>query len=113
MERQPSVYILASGRHGTLYVGVTSDLMKRLHQHRSGGVPGFTARHAVHHLVWHEAHADMEQAILREKRLKRWNRDWKLRLIEDQNPEWIDLALGLGFEPLRPVSPCQHPGATV
>ncbi|WP_231726038.1 MULTISPECIES: GIY-YIG nuclease family protein [unclassified Sphingomonas] len=97
---QSCVYMLASGKCGTLYIGVTSDLVKRLHQHRTNALPGFTARYSVHHLVWYELHATMEQAILGEKRLKRWNRDWKLNLVERSNPEWVDLALGLGFEPV-------------
>ena len=99
MERQPTVYILASGRCGTLYVGVTSNLVTRLHQHRAKTLPGFTSRHDVTRLVWFEQHDTMEAAITREKRLKKWNRDWKLNLIEAANPEWVDLALGLGFDP--------------
>lgn len=75
MDRQPCVYILASGMHGTLYVGVTSDLLARLHQHRSGTLPGFTTRYAVHQLVWYEQHGDMEHAIAREKAVKKWRRD--------------------------------------
>ncbi|RYF17081.1 MAG: GIY-YIG nuclease family protein [Comamonadaceae bacterium] len=90
-ERQPAVYILASGRNGTLYTGVTSDLVQRAWQHREGEVPGFTERHGVKHLVYYEMHGDMEHAIGREKRLKKWNRAWKLRLIEERNPHWRDL----------------------
>ncbi|WP_109126131.1 GIY-YIG nuclease family protein [Dyella sp. C11] len=89
--RQPAVYILASQRNGTLYVGVTSDLIKRVWQHRSDAVAGFTSRHCIHALVWYELHETMESAILREKRLKEWKRAWKLRLIEGENPEWRDL----------------------
>ncbi len=89
--KQPAVYILASGRNGTLYVGVTSDLIKRIWQHRNDCAPGFTERHAVYTLVFYEMHASMEDAIGREKRLKKWNRLWKLRLIEELNPEWRDL----------------------
>jgi putative endonuclease len=100
MERQPCVYLLASGRHGTLYVGVTSDLMKRVHQHRSGEVPGFTGRYGVHRLVWFEMFDDMPNAIAREKRVKLWRREWKTNLIERNNPFWEDLAVGLGFPPL-------------
>ena len=88
---QPAVYILASARNGTLYIGVTSDLVKRIWQHRSNCVPGFTERHGVHTLVFYELHGSMDAAILREKRLKKWDRAWKLRLIEEQNPEWRDL----------------------
>jgi len=94
---QPCVYILASKRNGTLYIGVTSDLAARLHQHRDGQVEGFTAKYGVHRLVWFEQHATMESAITREKRLKKWNRAWKLRLIEEGNPQWRDLAEELGF----------------
>jgi putative endonuclease len=100
MERNPCVYILASGRCGTLYIGVTSNLLQRLHQHRSGEVPGFTTRHAVYRLVRFEMFEDMERAIAREKQLKNWHRDWKLNLIEQDNADWHDLALDLGFAPL-------------
>jgi putative endonuclease len=101
MERSPCVYILASSRAGTLYIGVTSDLARRLHQHRSGALPGFTRTHRVHRLVRSEMFGDMDGAIAREKRLKNWHRDWKLNLIEQDNPEWHDLAIDLGFAPLR------------
>lgn len=97
--KQPCVYILASGKHGTLYTGVTSNLMARLHQHRTK-IKGFTSKYDVHRLVWYELHETMDAAILREKRLKGWNRDWKTNLIEAANPQWVDLATGLGFEPL-------------
>lgn len=96
-ERQPCVYILASKRNGTLYIGVTSDLIARLHQHRIGTVSGFTQEYNVKQLMWFEQHGTMEEAILREKRLKKWNRAWKIRLIEELNPHWDDLAIGLGF----------------
>ena len=107
MPRQidPCVYILASGRHGTLYVGVTSDLVKRLWQHREGVVPGFTKRHRIHVLVWFEQHGTMEAAIVREKQLKNWHRPWKVRLIEENNPQWADLAVNLGFDPLPATKP--------
>jgi len=98
-DRQPCVYILATGKHGTLYIGVTSDLMGRLHQHREGLIEGFTSRYGVIHLVRFEMFDDMASAIVREKQLKKWNRDWKLNLIESDNPEWVDLADGLGFAP--------------
>jgi putative endonuclease len=91
MRKVPCVYILASRRNGTLYVGVTSDLAGRVNLHVQELVPGFTARFHVHHLVYYEMHTSMEAAIIREKRLKRWNRLWKLRLIEQANPEWVDL----------------------
>lgn len=96
----PTVYLLASRRNGTLYVGVTSNLIARLHQHREGSLPGFSRDYAVKRLVWFEPHATMEQAILREKRIKKWNRAWKLELIERANPDWRDLAEDLGFGPL-------------
>lgn len=91
MIRQPAVYILASRRNGTLYVGVTSDLVRRVWQHREHQVAGFTARHDVTLLVWYELHPRMESAILREKRIKAWKRKWKLELIEAGNPYWRDL----------------------
>lgn len=97
----PAVYILASARNGTLYTGTTSNLMQRIAQHRSEHFDGFSARYGTKTLVWFEMHATMEHAILREKRIKKWNRGWKLRLIEESNPEWCDLAIDLGFEPLR------------
>ena len=90
MERQPAVYMLASGRNGTLYIGVTSDLIARTWQHREHSVPGFTERHRVTRLVWFEQHATMEAAISRERQLKKWNRAWKIRLIEQSNPYWND-----------------------
>jgi putative endonuclease len=96
----PVVYILASQRNGTLYTGVTSDLMGRIYVHREGLVEGFTRQYGVKMLVWFEQHATMEHAIQREKRIKKWNREWKLRLIEEGNPEWRDLACDLGFESL-------------
>ena len=101
-ERQPCVYILASGHHGTLYIGVTSNLLQRLVQHREGLLPGFTRRYKVHRLVHFEMLGEMERAILREKQLKRWHRQWKINLINAENPEWRDLAVGLGLPPLAP-----------
>ena len=100
-ERQPCVYILASGHYGTLYIGVTSNLVGRLWQHRNGALPGFTSKYGVHRLVRFELFADMERAILREKQLKRWHRQWKINLIESENPQWIDLAGGLGIPPME------------
>ncbi|WP_303905075.1 GIY-YIG nuclease family protein [Thiohalomonas denitrificans] len=88
---QPAVYILASRRNGTLYVGVTSDLVKRVWEHRNNVSEGFTKKYRVHRLVYFELHEDMVGAIVREKRLKKWNRAWKLALIEKGNPEWRDL----------------------
>ena len=95
-----TTYLLASRRNGTLYVGVTSNLIVRIHQHRDANLPGFARDFAVKQLVWFEQHGTMEQAILREKHIKQWNRAWKLALIEKGNPEWRDLAEGFGFEPL-------------
>jgi putative endonuclease len=97
----PSVYILASARNGTLYVGTTSNLVRRVAQHREGHFDGFSSRYGTKTLVWFEMHATMEHAILREKRIKKWNRAWKLKLIEEGNSTWRDLATDLGFEPLR------------
>ncbi len=96
-ERQPCTYILASQRHGTLHVGVTSDLVARLWQHRNSTVEGFTSRYKVNRLVRYELFGDMQSAILREKQLKRWNRHWKINLIESENSDWHDLAVGLGL----------------
>ncbi len=101
LERQPCVYILASGPRGTIYVGVTSDLGKRLWEHRNDVADSFVSRYEVHRLVYFEVAETMEAAIAREKQLKRWHRDWKLNLIERENPEWNDLAPALGLaEPL-------------
>ena len=94
--RQPAVYILASSRNGTLYIGVTSNLLLRVFQHKDEAVPGFTQKHGVHRLVWYELNGSMEAAIRREKQLKKWNRAWKIRLIEESNPYWHDLAMELG-----------------
>ena len=85
------VYILASRKNGTLYAGVTNDLIRRAQEHREGLVPGFTKKYAVTMLVYYEAHTDINEAIAREKRIKRWLRNWKIKLIEDQNPNWQDL----------------------
>ena len=89
--KQPAVYILASRRNGTLYTGVTSNLPQRIWQHKNGDGSDFTKKYAVHMLVYFEVHEDMENAITREKRIKKWNRAWKLRLIEETNPDWNDL----------------------
>ncbi len=91
MKKQPAVYILASKRNGTLYVGVTSDLVKRIWEHRNNMVEGFSERYNLHQLVWYELHESMESAIIREKRLKEWKRAWKLKLIESKNPNRLDL----------------------
>ena len=94
---QPTVYILASRRYGTLYVGVTSHLMQRVQQHREDKFEGFTADHNVKMLMWFEQYGTMETAILREKQIKKWKRQWKINIIEAQNPDWRDLAVDLGF----------------
>ncbi|MGD9006334.1 MAG: GIY-YIG nuclease family protein [Desulfobacteraceae bacterium] len=91
MKKQPAVYILASRRNGTLYIGVTSNLVKRVWEHKNNLIEGFTKRYRVHHLVWYELHQTMDSAITREKRLKNWKRKWKLELIESNNPNWADL----------------------
>ncbi|MEM7689758.1 MAG: GIY-YIG nuclease family protein [Pseudomonadota bacterium] len=97
---QPCVYIMASQRNRTLYIGITSDLTARIHQHREGAFEGFSKQYGTKTLVWFEPHESIEAAILREKRLKKWNREWKLRLIEEKNSDWHDLAEDLGFNPL-------------
>ena len=89
--KHPCVYILASRRNGTLYVGVTSDLVQRIWQHKNNQADGFTKKYAIHALVWFEPHVTMESAICREKAIKEWQRAWKIRLIESANPQWRDL----------------------
>ena len=91
LNHQYFVYMLASGLGGTLYVGVTNDLLGRVSLHREGLASHFTAKYDVHRLVYYEVHEEIEWAIKREKQLKRWNRAWKIRLIEEQNPNWEDL----------------------
>ena len=91
MTKQPAVYILASARNGTLYIGVTSDLRARIWRHRNDAVEGFTRRYGVHKLVYYELHGEMLGAISREKHLKKWKRAWKIELIEKDNPRWMDL----------------------
>ncbi len=91
MEKNSFVYMLASQRNGTIYVGVTSDMVKRVWQHKNDFIDGFTKQHGVHMLVWFERHENMESAITREKRIKAWKRLWKLNLIESENPDWNDL----------------------
>ncbi len=85
------VYILASKRNGTLYTGVTSDLIKRIYEHKNDLIHGFTKKHGVHTLVWFEVHDDIREAIKREKQIKYWRRAWKLELIEKTNPDWREL----------------------
>ena len=89
--KQPCVYILSSKKNGTLYIGVTSDLVKRIWQHKNKEVSGFTEKYHVSELVYYEVHESMESAIVREKQMKKWKREWKINLIEKQNPEWKDL----------------------
>jgi putative endonuclease len=91
MDRSSYVYMLASGLNGTLYVGVTSDLVKRVWQHREGLAEGFTKRYRVKMLVWYEIHADIMEAIRREKQIKKWDRSWRVELIQKTNPRWRDL----------------------
>ncbi|PAL20244.1 endonuclease [Sphingopyxis sp. GW247-27LB] len=114
MERQPCVYILARSSHGTLYTGVTSNLLRRIHQHREGVFDGHTKRYEIKRLVWFERHETMDSAILREKQVKRWLREWKYDLINAQNPTWRDLAEDFGFDPLplgqRKAGPGSSPG---
>ena len=98
---EPCVYLLANRYRGALYTGVTSDLLARIHQHREQAFAGFTSRYDVKRLVWFERHDDIEVAIRREKTIKRWPRQWKFNLIEEDNPDWRDLAVDLGFQPLR------------
>jgi putative endonuclease len=91
MIKQPAVYILSSERNGTLYIGVTSNLVKRIWDHKNNLIKGFTKRYNVHHLVWYELHDSMNSAIEREKNIKEWKRAWKIKLIEKDNPDWNDL----------------------
>ena len=91
MERYYYVYMLASARYGTLYVGVTNDLPRRVWEHKSDLVDGFSRQHQTHDLVWYEQHEDVMEAIRREKLIKKWHRDWKINLIQATNPEWRDL----------------------
>lgn len=102
-ERTYWVYILASGKHGTLYVGVTNSLERRLIEHREKRMPGFTAKYGVDRLVWYRGFGEVTQAIHFEKQLKRWRREWKLLLIEEQNPEWRDLYVEM-MSPYTPPS---------
>jgi putative endonuclease len=102
-EFQPTVYLLASKRNGTIYTGVTSNLLQRIYEHREGIMRGFTNKHGVKRHVWFVQHAKMVQAIIREKRVKKWLRVWKIELIEKDNLGWRDLAEDFGFEPLEPT----------
>jgi putative endonuclease len=99
-EKQPCVYILASRVYGTLYIGVTSNLLQRMEQHRRKMADGFTSKYAVYRLVRFEMLGDMNAAIAREKQLKNWHRPLKINLINSENPHWADLATGLGLPPI-------------
>src|SRR5688572_17667049 len=104
------LYILASRRHGTLYTGCTTDLPKRMYEHRQGLIPGFTRRYGVKRLVHVETYDDISDAIARERRIKEWQRNWKIQLIEQENPFWEDLAVPLlGFDPLPPPPTKESP----
>ena len=89
--RQYYVYILANKKNGTLYTGVTNDLVRRVYEHKNGCAEGFTKKYTIHILVYYEVCEDIREAIIREKRIKKWNRKWKVEMIEKTNPEWIDL----------------------
>jgi putative endonuclease len=105
------VYILASRRHGTIYIGCMTGLPKRIYEHREGLVRGFTRKYGVKRLVHVETYHDISDAIVRERRMKEWQRAWKVRLIERDKPDWQDIAVTLlGFEPLGPESPRRRPG---
>jgi putative endonuclease len=95
IEKTYHVYMLASRRNGTLYLGVTNNLSRRAYEHKRNALPGFTSRYNVHVLVWYESYNDINEAITREKQLKKWERAWKLKLIEDFNPIWRDLYFDL------------------
>ena len=104
-----AVYIMASGRNGTLYTGVSSALVDRIQQHKLGVHEGFTKRYGCKTLAWYEDHPTMLEAITREKQIKRWRREWKLALIEADNPDWRDLSDGWFEEPEGPLSWMQRP----
>ncbi|WP_374943519.1 GIY-YIG nuclease family protein [Sphingomonas sp.] len=112
-ERIPCVYILVTGYYGTLYTGVTSNLVGRMIQHRERAFSGYTRKYTIVRLVYYEVADTMEVAIRREKQLKRYRREWKRNLIERQNPAWNDLAVGLGLDPLMALpSPTLDPGTS-
>lgn len=94
-------YMMASGRYGYLYVGMTNDLARRVAEHKAGEIDGYTREHGCDQLVWYEPHPYVNNAILREKRIKRWLRDWKYALVEKENPQWLDLSSSLGDRPAR------------
>jgi putative endonuclease len=104
------VYILASKRNGTLYVGMTDDLVKRVWQHRTNALPGFTRRYNVKMLVWHETHDSRESAFARERQIKKWDRAWKIKLVEESNPNWRDLWEEVA-SPIPPAHPRSQPSS--
>ena len=105
------VYIVTSKRNGTLYTGVTNDLVRRVAEHKAGLVPGFTKKYKVDKLMWFETHNSIEAAIVREKQIKEWKREWKIDLFRDSNPDWSDLYPGLTRGPSPPaVSSRRKPG---
>ncbi|MGL5838659.1 MAG: GIY-YIG nuclease family protein [Sphingorhabdus sp.] len=108
-EKQPCVYILASKPYGSLYIGVTSNLVGRVWQHRNGATPGHVSKYKIYRLVHFELFGGMEPAIQREKQLKNWHRPWKINLINENNPHWPDLAVGLGLPPLGKGKPPDGP----
>ncbi|MFC4293316.1 GIY-YIG nuclease family protein [Sphingorhabdus arenilitoris] len=108
-EKQPSVYILASKLYGSLYIGVTSNLVGRIWQHRNGATLGHASKYKIYRLVHFEMFGEMELAIRREKQLKNWHRPWKINLINEHNPHWADLAVGLGLPPLGKKKPPDGP----
>ena len=91
MSKEYYVYILASKKYGTLYTGITNDPIRRIYEHRESRISGFTKKYGVYRLVWLERHEDVHEAILREKQIKKWRREWKINLIERNNPQWLDL----------------------
>lgn len=95
IEKQPAVYMLANRKNGTLYIGVTSNLIRRIWEHKNNVIDGFTKRYGIHALVWYELHETMASAIQREKEIKNWKRDWKIKRIAEINPEWNDLYQGI------------------
>ncbi len=95
MEKQSFVYIVASKSYGTLYIGVASNLIRRIYQHKEGLADGFTKKYNIHKLAYYEVHLDVKEAILREKPIKKWNRQWKINLIKQHNPQRLDFSIGL------------------
>ena len=113
MEKAGYVYIMASGKNGTIYIGVTSDLVKRVWEHREGAIRGFTKKYGCKRLVWFEAFDDVQQARQRELQMKEWRRGWKIRLIEEQNLDWVDLYPSLFDAAVAAPGPRPSPGYEV